>query len=266
MPTVSSVPLATRLCNANAPVRTGALTDPQIRELSGLGASRTYAGLLWAHNDSGDLPRLYGFDRKGAWRATVNVSGASASDWEDMAVYGKSLYIGDIGDNTRSRPSVTVYRVAEPAFGAQSAAATSFVLRYPDGPHDAEALMVDPIGRRVVIVTKEGTGRSRVYTISLDRSGTLQHVATLNLGNGSMVTAGDISASGSVVVLRTYGGVYVWDRKGGENLATTLGRSPCRPPAPNEPQGEAIALSPAADRYTTVSEGTGAAISETVGR
>ena len=34
-----------RLCTTtHAPVRTGALTDPQIRELSGLAASRTYAG------------------------------------------------------------------------------------------------------------------------------------------------------------------------------------------------------------------------------
>ena len=78
-------------------------------------------------------------------RATVAVNVPAAVDWEDIAIDGKTIYIGDIGDNAAVRPSIVVYRVTEPALTAKSVNATTFTLRYPDGPHDAEALMVDPL-------------------------------------------------------------------------------------------------------------------------
>ena len=112
------------------------------------------------------------------------------------------------------------------------------MLRYPDGPHDAEALMVDPF---------EAAARDR------------------DQGAGRLVTAGDISANGAVVALRTHAKVYIWERKGSESLATTLARTPCSAPAATERQSEALALSPNADRYDTSSEGVGAPIWEVVG-
>jgi hypothetical protein len=45
----------------------------------------------------------------------------AVTDWEDVAAGpcpgGRCLYVADIGDNTASRPSVTVYRVPEPRPG-----------------------------------------------------------------------------------------------------------------------------------------------------
>jgi hypothetical protein len=261
----STTPLATKLCKGTAPKPVGKVASSAITELSGLAASRTTAGVFWGHNDSGDVPRIFAIDRSGALRSTVAVNVRAAVDWEDIAIDGTTIYIGDIGDNGVARSSIVVYRVAEPALAATSVNATTFTLRYPDGPHNAEALMVDPRKRQLVIVTKETSGASKVYVTSLDRPGSLAAVKTLALGAGRLVTAGDISANGAVVALRTYGQVFIWERKGSERLATTFARPPCSAPQAPEAQSEALALSPTADRYDTSSEGVGAPIWEVVG-
>src|SRR5262245_52674772 len=121
---------ATRIAPANhigvdssgygAPVHLVNLENQDIKESSGIAASRRNADIFWTHNDSGDGPFIYAFDRQGKHRGVWRVAGAKAIDWEDMAVgpgprRGQSyLYLGDIGDNSRKRDQITVYRVAEP--------------------------------------------------------------------------------------------------------------------------------------------------------
>ena len=98
--------------------------------------------------------------------------------------------------------------------------------------------MVDPLDQQLVIVTKELAGNSKVYVTSLDHAGALSAVTTLSLGAGRFVTAGDISASGDMIVLRTYTQVYIWERPGGETLATTFARPRARrPPRPSPERG-----------------------------
>ena len=45
--------------------------------------------------------------------------------------------------------------------------AEQFRLAYPDGPHNAEAMFVDPESRELYIVTKEPQG-ARLYAVALD--------------------------------------------------------------------------------------------------
>jgi hypothetical protein len=233
-----------------------------LKELSGLAFSRTHPDVLWAHNDSGDAARLFAMDRTGAPRATVALDGVDASDWEDLAIAGSDIYAGDIGDNQRARPSILVHRVTEPDLSATRVDAETFELRYPDGAHDSETLMVDPVADELVLVTKVADGNSAVYTTPRSAPATPQMVATVGLGVGQLVTGGDISAEGDTIALRTYTSVFVWTRAPGESLATALLRPPCSAPAPLEAQGEAIALVPAGDGYVTASEGVGSPIRE----
>jgi hypothetical protein len=252
-------PLRTRI--------TGRVTDPAATELSGLVRSRTQRDLLWSHNDSGAGPELYGLRADGRVVAHPRVTGAEAVDWEDIATGparagGSVLYIGDIGDNDASRPSVDVYRVAEPKVGAAATAPVARLrLRYPDRPHDAEALLVDPIRGDLVIVTKS-IGSARAYRTS---AGARAGSYTLTAGPSvdlSFVTAGDVSADGRIVVLRSYGRVAVWVRRGRERLTTTLARAPCLSPTSllGEGQGEAIALDGSGSALLTVAEGSPAVV------
>lgn len=257
--TTSTIPFAQQLCAASAPEQTGTLTNPELIELSGLAASRTFDPVLWAHNDSGDTARLYAIDRSGASIATVALTGVEARDWEDIAAGAGALYVGDIGDNQAKRDGIVVYRVPEPdPAAAAEADAVPIELTYPDGAHDAEALMVDGPTGQLVIVTKELAGNAGVYTAPLDTPGVLARVATLDLGVGQLVTAGDISPAGDAIALRTYGKVFVWERRDGESVAGAFGRAPCEAPAPAEGQGEAIAF--IGPGYVTISEGEGAPV------
>jgi hypothetical protein len=255
------------LCRQLRVRETGNVTDPSATELSGLVRSRTQRDLLWSHNDSGAGPEVYGLRTDGRVIAHPTVTGAQAVDWEDIATGparggGSLLYVGDIGDNGAARPAVDVYRVAEPKVGAAvTAPAARLRLRYPDRPHDAEALLVDPLRGDLVIVTKF-IGGARAYRTA---AGAPAGSYTLTAGPSvdlSFVTAGDVSADGRIVVLRGYGRVAAWVRRGRERLTTTLARAPCVSPTSlaGEGQGEAIALDRRGTSFLTVAEGSPAVL------
>jgi hypothetical protein len=212
------------------PVRLGTVDDPDVTESSGLVASRRNPGLYWTHNDSGDGPFLYCIDGRGSACGAWRVSGADAVDWEDIAAgpgpdpATPYLYVGDIGDNLGDRRQIVVYRVPEPvvdraapppakASPGLTALAEALTLRYPDGPHDAEALLVHPRTGDVYIVVKEPSPKVYVARAPIESSvtRTLQEVATLPVGGPApfnLVTGGDIAPDGRRVALCTYGDGY----------------------------------------------------------
>lgn len=250
------------LCSGRLRARvTGRVASRAASELSGLVLSPARRGVLWAHNDSGASPRLLAFTTAGATVAEVALAGAENVDWEDMAVGARgALLVGDIGDNLAARASVVVYRVTEPRASGSAAVAARYELRYPDGARDAEALLYDRARAMIVIVAKSFGGAARAYAArrpSARRPTTLRHVATIRLGAGEPVTAGDVSADGRTIALRTYDGAYVWRRRAGETIAGALRRRPCRADADLlvEGQGEALALTRDGRALVTVPEG-----------
>jgi hypothetical protein len=227
--------------------------------------------VLWAHNDSGDRARIFALRSDGSQIASLDVPGAEATDWEDIAVGpGGDLLLGDIGDNKAARASIDVYRVPEPRLAdgpPSTASATRLRLTYPDGAHDAETLLADPRTGEIVIVTKRLDGRSGVYVGQAPARGapaeaTLRHVGDLRLGYGGLATAGDVSADGRTVALRTYTTLSAWTRKPGASLAQTLARKPCVGSAQliREGQGESLALARDGRSFITVPEGVGATL------
>jgi hypothetical protein len=197
-----------------------------VKESSGVVASRAYPGVFWTHNDSGDGPFLYAFDRSGKGLGKWRVTGARALDWEDIALGPGTrkgewfLYIGDIGDNNRQRAEVTVYRVAEPDPRKQAAPtlrALAIRFRFSDEPHDAECLMVHPTSGDLYVVTK--ATRSDPATLvfkagapfkTRNRQMSFRQAGEINLPESLLtmlvgrVTGCDISPDGSRVVLSDY--------------------------------------------------------------
>ncbi|HEX2048179.1 MAG TPA: hypothetical protein VHF27_10460 [Acidimicrobiales bacterium] len=208
------------------PAVLGEIADRAVAESSGLAASRRNPGLLWTHNDSDDAPLLYCLDLEGASCGRWRVTGAEAFDWEDMAAgpgpqAGEPyLYVGDIGDNLDQRREVVVYRVPEPEAPADSpsaatAPAEALRLRYPDGPHNAEALLVHPATADLYVIAKDAQSAG-VYKASApleaSRVATMVRVGAIRLGAGTrgleQVTGGDISPDGRRVAVSTYGQGY----------------------------------------------------------
>ncbi len=291
---VSPATAASRLCAAGSGTTLGAVATPAITELSGLARSRSHRGVLWANNDSGDSARVFAISTDGSDLGTVQVAGATAVDWEDLALGpgpngADHLYVGDTGGAGGNRSVVTVYRFAEP--DPPGTGSTTIVmgqavsLQYPDGAHDAEALLLDARTGDLVIVTKvTSSGVAGVYrapkastaaagsTVQLVRVGDLGAATGIDLAQrlaqaaglgdvANSVTAGSASAPAGVALIRTYTGInaYAWPKRA--SLAESLLAAPCRAPAPSDPrypQGEAVALAPNGTNYITASEGTGA--------
>lgn len=156
--------------------RVGRLTDPALREASGLTASQREPGVFWLLNDSGNDERLFAVDRTGRARGTVRVQGARNQDWEALSggpcPAGHCLYIGDVGDNMALRATVQLWRIAEPrSTDTEAQAKETVVLRYADGPHDVEAMYVAP-DTSVWLITKRPSTRgdgayrpARIYRV-----------------------------------------------------------------------------------------------------
>ena len=224
---------------------------PELPEASGVAVSRSVPGRLWAHNDSGEA-QLFALDVHGKVTSRVQVTGAKVEDWEAMAAGpcpgGSCLFIGDIGDNSAKRQSVTVYRVAEPSGNdAAIKGAEAIEMKYPDGAHDAEALLVTPDGS-ILIVTKGETGPVNVYrapasarpgaTVTLERIGDSIHGKATQ---EQRITDGAVSPDGQWVALRTRGSLVFFRTadflKGQWNEARRVDLAALR-----EPQGEGVAL------------------------
>jgi hypothetical protein len=211
--------------------------------------------VLWAHNDSGDDARLYAITPEGELLGSFSLGLGLAFDWEDIAIgpgpdgAGSYLYVGDIGDNYSIRDGVvTVYLVPEPAPTEAATVEQTLELATSDGlSHDFEALFV--ADGDIYLVAKEEP--ALVYRA--DDNGVLQLVSTLDLG--APVTGADVSWDGSVIALRGYGEIWLWQRLPGESVADTLGRQPCFVVPADERQGEALAFL-ADGSMVTVSEGS----------
>jgi hypothetical protein len=210
-----------------APVRLATIKQPAVTESSGLVASRTSPGTFWTHNDSGDGPFIYAFDNRGDSRGVFRVTGAKNTDWEDIAAgpgperNRSYLYIGDIGDNAEARSEITVYRVAEPSLSPGDKSSTkkqpratetaaAIRLRYPDGKHDAETLLVHPVTGNIYIVTKVVLVNPVVYEATAPFSDgkliTMKRIGEIRVPSlfGGVLTGGSVSPDGRRVALCDY--------------------------------------------------------------
>ncbi len=77
----------------------GRLSDPTIRETSGIVKSRKHADVFWILSDSGNPPAIHAIRRDGRVLASYRVAAPNV-DWEDIATDDAGhLYLGEIGNN-----------------------------------------------------------------------------------------------------------------------------------------------------------------------
>ncbi|MGW3989694.1 WD40 repeat domain-containing protein [Streptomyces sp. NPDC004830] len=196
------------------------IRDPRITESSGLAASRQHPGIYWTHNDSDDGAYLYAVDGStGETVATITMSGVgSPRDVEAISVGPDGhLYVGDIGDNLGGTwPYVWIYRLPEPKeLTDRTIRATQYVVKYSDGPRDAESLVVHPKTGRVYIVDKNEKG-GHLYEgparLSASGSNTFRPVAAVP---DLEATDATLSPDGEHLVVRSYFGSIAYDWNGG---------------------------------------------------
>lgn len=185
------------------------LADPLLTECSGLVASRTHAGVLWSHNDSGNRCELFAVGEDGRSIARLAVD-AVMDDCEDIAIAADGIYLADVGDNRARRSSISVYRIAEPdplrAPAAPLPVAQRWQLTYPDGPHDCEALVVlDGFG--YLIDKRIGVAQIWRFACAGAAEQVLEHVGSLPIP--APVTGADCSVDGKWLAVSHPFGAHV---------------------------------------------------------
>jgi len=229
------------------------LQDPALEESSGLAVSALHDGVVWSHADGGDVAEVMAVDGRGRTVATVRLQGVDPYDPEGLApgttTGGRpALFLGDIGDNRARRPDISVFRFAEPRrLADQTVAKTWWKFTYPDGPRDAEALLVDPRDGRIWIATKDvfGGGLYRApRRLRTDRLNTLERIGDVP----GLITDGAFLPDGRFV-LRSYTTAYLYDAPDRLSSRSLL---------PEQEQGESLAVD--GDRLLVGSEGVKSAV------
>lgn len=226
------------------------ITDPRLEELSGLVADDQH---WYAINDGGTAATVWVLGKDCQVQDKIT-NAMDPYDVEDLArAADGTFWLSDTGDNDEDRDTVALLSLTPAGDGAVHR------LTYPDGKHDAEALLLDP-GGVPYIFTKNPLGTADVYRpagpLAAPGPTPLEHVATVRLTStdtpggpvpglvGSVVVTGAASsADGTAIALRTYTDAYLFPVRDGD-VVGALAEKPVRVPLPNEAQGEAIAFQP----------------------
>ena len=250
----------------------GYLASSQLTEASGMQASHSRNGDFFVHNDDG-LPVIYAINQAGSNLGQLPLVPAKNKDWEDLAAIpvgdSRWLVVGDIGDNWAKREFVKLYFTAEPETGEHDRYAGNLELQhwleltYPDGPRDCESMAYDPVGDRILLLSKRDKP-PRLYAVDRETALARNQAELEFLGlihpmrppapadrahwGGrsdwiSQPTGMDISPDGKEAVVLTYRSLYRFRRQGGEDWLSALQRKPDELIGPPAPQNEAVAFS-----------------------
>lgn len=247
----------------------GIVTDPALGELSGLAVSGRAKDRFWAINDGGNGSHLLLIDGRGRVQRRFTLDGVSNIDWEDLASFHWQdrpwLLVADTGDNSGQRPHVSLWLVEEPEHDSASVllrGARELRLRYPDEPHDVEAIAVDATESSIYLLSKR-TVPPILYRLPLDAIGTADVVTAERVAGLDRIpqpTAREIARDGSLsrfrsqttalkldcsrrgLLVLTYDAIYRFTRAHGQAWSEAL---------PEQvPARSAIALLPQAEAMT----------------
>ena len=210
---------------------------------------------------------FFAISPQGNLLGTFPLSGATAQDWEDIAIGPRSdggnyLYLGDIGDNKSVRPYMTVYRTNEPTSSAGSTIPIGRILG------SQIAVSERPAQRGIAI--RRSALRRHLYPQQVEVDANLQcprkhiqeprsnHSDDIDgkLGPISTATAADISPDGRFILIRSSSSTtgYLYERESGQTIADALHGTGIPFPLGFELQGEAIGWAADGKGFYTTSE------------
>ena len=233
----------------------GTIDSAEITESSGITASRCNENVYWTHNDSGGDALLFAINEKGKKLGTWKVTDAKNVDWEDIAAFkddkGKCfLYVGDIGNNKRTRSEMTIYKVIEPKVSDadkdssklkpnKTEVAEAIKFKYPEGNYDAETLMIHPISGELYVLTKSLLGASEVFKVG-KKTEKIADFSVPAIPPG-FLTGGEISPDGKRIIICDYFNAYeITVPKNAKNFDEIWKEKPLVIELGERKQGEAI--------------------------
>ena len=217
---------------------TGQYTHPDIRESSGIVASRQFEGVFWTLNDSGNPAALYATKLNGELIQEIPVHGSGNFDWEALGIDDKNqLWIGEIGNNSKLRFDLKIVVVAEPDPFTETEAEViaSYPYRYPNENVDAEGLFIVEGIPYIVSKERERAVLYRLPTLQADTKQVLVRVG--EFAGAKWVTGAGISEDGTRLAVCTYDALWVYHGAVGD-LAQMIQSTPWH--LPHSFYGEAV--------------------------
>lgn len=236
-----------------------------LEEVSGVASSLNNPGFLWAHNDSGNGPKVFLVNADLDIKLTCKLKGVKNRDWEDITVgpgpdSSKTyVYVAEIGDNDAKFALKYIYRFEEPKAeaGVTDMVITDFdtiTFQLPDERKDTETLLLDPATKDLFVVSKREEP-VWVYQLKYPQSTrdtiTAAKIVSLPL---TQIVGGDFSVDGKKLLLKNYEHIYYWSRTDQKPIGEWLKGKPFEVPYEIEPQGEAITWATDQSGFYTVSE------------
>ena len=261
------------------PTTLGTFPVETIPEASGIAASGIDPDRLWLLDDGPGTTAVWATSTDGTVLGEVTMAGVEGVDTEALAVAPCSttdpqpcIWVGDIGDNLPAHDAIRVHRFPEPTTvdGPATVDVTTAAFGYPDGPVNAEAMVIGPDARPWILTREEDI--TRLFAPAAFADGPLEQVATMDIPvprlpllamfAGLLVTDASRHPDDGRLLLRTYDSAVVLTPPSPDaDPATIADWTVEEVVTASEPQGEAITWLPASsDRpagYATVSEGTG---------
>ena len=216
----------------------GQYTHPDIRESSGIVASRQFEGVYWTLNDSGNPATLYATKLNGELIQEVAIKGSGNFDWEALGIDDKNqLWIGEIGNNSRLRFDLKVVVIAEPNPFTETEAKViaSYPYRYPNENVDAEGLFIVEDIPYIVSKERERAVLYRFPALKADTKQVLEKVG--EFVDAKFITGAGVSEDGTRLAVCTYDALWVYHGTAG-NLAEMIQSTPWS--LPHNFYGEAV--------------------------
>ena len=185
----------------------------EVNETSGL---FFHNGRLWTHNDSGGKPILYALDTTTFEVVQkVTLSNAKNKDWEDVCTDGKTVFVGDFGNNNGNRKNLRIFTFPLSAIPDEGDASvtvdsirfsfgdqTNFEKRRYEHDFDCEAMFTS---EDYLYLLSKGweTGTTRLYRLPKTAG---NHVAEVVNGFDSqgLITGADYDRENRILVVVGY--------------------------------------------------------------
>lgn len=216
------------------------LTLPQVlEENSGISMSQN-ANHLYMINDSGGSPTLFTIDLDVKETIQdITLSNAQNVDWEDLASFGNTVFVGDFGNNDNKRKDQTIYwvedigQITEGSYTA-FAKATTFTFedqkKYPpkkkNQNFDVEAFLVYQshfyLFTRNRTPNKKFDGITKVYKIPMKEGAQtamlIDQFKTCSDRDDCQITSAAIHQQTGKIVLLSYNKVWVLENYTGDHF------------------------------------------------
>ncbi|MDX1963996.1 MAG: hypothetical protein SFX18_12650 [Pirellulales bacterium] len=160
-----------------APRQWAIVREPKLIEGSGIApALSSSQPAFWILNDGAGILRIYAINSTGQRCGLLEVPDSQTVDTEDLASFSLGnmtfLLAADTGNNDLDRPTARLFLLPEPTlehdFSSGETAGKqpsdqkfsvkpllAWDIAYPDAPRNVEALGVDPVQRKILLVSKE---------------------------------------------------------------------------------------------------------------